>query len=44
MTEFLQGVLLSVLSEKCYEEYLVKYNFLDGMLFAYNLLDFFIDN
>lgn len=37
MTQFLQGVLLSVLSEKCYEEYLVKYNFLDVPCFKSTL-------
>ncbi|CAH0603359.1 unnamed protein product [Chrysodeixis includens] len=30
MAEFLRGLLLSVLSEKCYDEYFVKFNFLDG--------------
>ncbi|KAF9811832.1 hypothetical protein SFRURICE_021189 [Spodoptera frugiperda] len=30
MAEFLKGLLLSVLTEKCYEEYFEKFNFLDG--------------
>lgn len=30
MGEFLKGLILTVLSEKCYDEYFIKYNFLDG--------------
>lgn len=30
MADLLKGLLLSVLSEKCYDEYLINYNFLDG--------------
>lgn len=30
MAEFFKGLLLSVLTEKCYEEYFEKFNFLDG--------------
>ncbi|CAH0726463.1 unnamed protein product, partial [Brenthis ino] len=37
MTEFLKGVILSVLSEKCYEEYFFKYNFLDVPCFKSTL-------
>ncbi|XP_023947456.2 mannose-P-dolichol utilization defect 1 protein homolog [Bicyclus anynana] len=29
MAEFLKGMILSVLSEKCYNEFFVRYNFLD---------------
>lgn len=44
MTEFLKGVILSLLSEKCYDEYFIKYNFLDGKLYRYDLYQFlFID-
>ncbi|KAJ2944565.1 hypothetical protein O0L34_g3915 [Tuta absoluta] len=37
MAEFLKGVILSVLSEKCYNEYFVKYNFLDEPCFKASL-------
>lgn len=37
MAEFLRGLLLSVLSEKCYNEYFVKLNFLDGPCFTATL-------
>lgn len=39
MKEFLKGLLLTVLSETCYDEYFTKYNLLDGMyllIFLYN--------
>ncbi|CAK1549677.1 unnamed protein product [Leptosia nina] len=37
MGDFLKGLLLSVLSEKCYSEYFVKYNFLDEPCFKSTL-------
>ncbi|XP_047544455.1 mannose-P-dolichol utilization defect 1 protein homolog [Vanessa atalanta] len=37
MAEFLKGLILSILSEKCYSEYFVKYNFLDEPCFKTTL-------
>ncbi|XP_034826155.1 mannose-P-dolichol utilization defect 1 protein homolog [Maniola hyperantus] len=37
MAEFLKGLILSVLSEKCYNEYFMKYNFLDEPCFKATL-------
>ena len=37
MTEFLKGLLLTVLSETCYNEYFMKYNFLDVPCFKATL-------
>lgn len=30
MADIVKGLLLSLLSEKCYDEYFVNYNFFDG--------------
>ncbi|KAJ8726166.1 hypothetical protein PYW07_000864 [Mythimna separata] len=37
MAEFFKGLLLSVLTEKCFEEYFEKFNFLDGPCFTATL-------
>ncbi|CAG9784608.1 unnamed protein product [Diatraea saccharalis] len=37
MTEFLKGLFLTLLSEKCYDEYFNKYNFLDVPCFKSTL-------
>ncbi|KAG6444029.1 mannose-P-dolichol utilization defect 1 protein homolog [Manduca sexta] len=37
MAEFLKGLLLSVLSEKCYDEYFIDYNFFDASCFKATL-------